>query len=130
MRRVWAANQGFSGAHHFTRCVSVTKWRPNSLWISRNNPGGHLHSDPASARCGVLRKQQAHIAAQADILIRGFATVGIIALVDEVTGYQEIRDRAALHKILDQYLEKEHAKRSKRFPDEFYREIFRLRDWE
>ena len=55
--------------------------------------------------------------------------MGIIALVDEATGYQEIRDRRALHKILDAYLLPDRAKWAKRFPDEFYIEIFRLRGW-
>ncbi len=36
---------------------------------------------------GALMKQQEHIAAQCEILIRGLARVGIIALVDEATGY-------------------------------------------
>ena len=71
-----------------------------------------------------------HIAARAEILVRGLATVGIIALVDEVTGYQEIRDRNELNKILDRYLMVEYAEWSKRFPDEFYQQIFRLRKWE
>ena len=79
---------------------------------------------------GVLVKQQAHIAERCYMLIRALATVGIIALVDEATGYQTIRDQRALHKILDAYLLPEHAKWAKRFPDEFYRHIFRLRDWE
>ncbi len=62
--------------------------------------------------------------------MRGLAMVGIVALVDEATSYQEIRDRKALNKILDKYLLAEQAKWAKRFPDEFYREIFRLRDWQ
>ena len=65
----------------------------------------------------------------AEILVRGFARVGIIALVDEATGFQEIRDRFALQEILDTYLRKEFAVWAKRFPDEFYQEIFRLRGW-
>ncbi len=83
----------------------------------------------AARDAGVLQKQQTHIAARCDVLIRGLATVGIIALVDEATGYQELRDRNALNKILEQYLLAERAKWAKRFPDEFYREIFRLREW-
>ena len=79
---------------------------------------------------GALRASQRHIAVRADILIRGLATVGVIALVDEATGYQEIRDRLALHKFLDRFLLKERAKWAKRFPDEFYQEIFRLKDWQ
>lgn len=38
-------------------------------------------------------------------------------------------ERRALHKILDAYLLPERAKWAKRFPDEFYMEIFRLRKW-
>ena len=78
---------------------------------------------------GALLPQQEHIAARAEILIRGLATVGIIGLVDEATGYQEIRDREALNRILDKYLLAERAKWAKRFPDDFYKEIFRLRQW-
>jgi hypothetical protein len=62
--------------------------------------------------------------------MRGLAHVGIIALVDEATGYQEIRDRLALQAILDRFLRKELAAWAKRFPDEFYQEIFRLRGWQ
>jgi hypothetical protein len=78
---------------------------------------------------GVLLPNQEHIAEKCRILLRGFAQVGIIALIDEATGYQEIRDRRALEQILDKYLLKEHAKWAKRFPDEFYQQIFRLRGW-
>ena len=77
----------------------------------------------------VLTEPQKRTAAACEILMRGFAHVGIIALVDEVTNYQEIRDREALQEILDNYLQAERAKWAKRFPDEFYKEIFRLRGW-
>jgi P63C domain len=70
------------------------------------------------------------VADQCEILTRAFAKVGIIALVDEATGYQEIRDREALQAILDKFLLKEYAKWAKRFPDDFYKEMFRLRDWQ
>jgi len=79
---------------------------------------------------GVLTEAQERWAIAADIVIRAFAKVGIIAVIDEVTGYQEIRDRNELEKILDRYLRDEYAKWSKRFPDEFYKQIFRLRHWQ
>ena len=79
---------------------------------------------------GVLLASQKRTAAACEVLMRGFAHVGIIALVDEATKYQEIRDREALQAILDKYLLAERAKWAKRFPDEFYREIFRLRGWQ
>ena len=78
----------------------------------------------------VLRSNQLGIAARADALMRGLAHTGIIALVDEATGYQEVRDRQALQAILDRFLTKELAAWAKRFPDEFYNEIFRLRGWQ
>jgi hypothetical protein len=78
---------------------------------------------------GKLTVNQKHIAIKARILIAGLAEVGVIALVDEATGFQDIRDRVALQEILDKYLIKEFAAWSKRFKDEFYKEIFRLRNW-
>lgn len=76
-----------------------------------------------------LTAQQEVIAKQCEILVRGLSRIGIIALVDEATGYQEVRDRLALQAILDRYLRKEFAAWAKRFPDEFYAQIFRLRGW-
>ena len=70
-----------------------------------------------------------HIFQACDILMRGLAQTGIIALVDEATGYQAIRDREALQQILDRFLRKELAAWAKRFPDEFYEQMFRLRGW-
>lgn len=78
---------------------------------------------------GKLNPQQADRAQAAEIVMRGLADLGIIALVDEATGYQDTRDRDALQAILDKYLQKEFAAWAKRFPDAFYREIFRLRGW-
>lgn len=78
----------------------------------------------------VLRTNQLKIAVRADALIRGLAHTGIIALVDEATGYQEVRDRQALQAILDAFLRKEFAAWAKRFPDEYFQEIFRLRGWQ
>lgn len=83
-----------------------------------------------AAESGVLTRNQEPIATKAKILLRGFATVGITALVDEATGYQEVRDRRALQAILDAFLRKELAAWAKRFPDEFYQEMFRLRNWQ
>lgn len=64
-----------------------------------------------------------------ETLVRGFARVGIIALVDEATGYQEYRDKNELHKILEAYVAKELLPWTRRFPLEFYKEMFRLRKW-
>lgn len=43
------------------------------------------------------------------------AHVGIVGLIDEATGYQEVRDKLALQAILDAYLRKELVAWAKRF---------------
>lgn len=88
-----------------------------------------LRDDSLKLR-GKIPKQFEHIVLACDLLMRGLAHVGITALVDEATGYQEIRDLRALQAILDQYLRKELAAWAKKFPDEFYKEMFRLRNWQ
>lgn len=77
----------------------------------------------------VLLPNQIHLASQAEIIVLSLAKVGISALIDEATGYQEVRDRKALQALLDKYLRQEHAAWAKRFPDEFFKEMFRLREW-
>ncbi|MGC2459137.1 MAG: P63C domain-containing protein [Gallionellaceae bacterium] len=67
------------------------------------------------------------IAKQCDILMRGFARVGIIALIDEATGYQKDRARDALAKILEAYVAKELQPYIKTFDAVFYEQMFRLR---
>ncbi|MEH2179658.1 P63C domain-containing protein [Nostoc sp.] len=79
---------------------------------------------------GVLLPSQLHIAKQCEILLCGFADVGIIALVDEATGYQKYREKDELQKILEAYVMKEYLAWTKCFPNEFYEEMFRLRGWE
>ena len=78
---------------------------------------------------GALRKNQLHIAKRADILVRALATVGIIALVDEATGYQRMRSERALATILEEFIAKELQPWTRTFPYEFYQQIFRLKGW-
>jgi len=84
----------------------------------------------AARRAGALQKQQEHIAHQAELLVRGFARVGIIALVDEATGYQKDRAKDALAKILEAYVAKEIQPWVKTFDSDFYEHMFRLRGLE
>jgi len=65
---------------------------------------------------------------RAETIVKAVAKTGIIALVDEATGYDEKRTET-LQNILTAYLRSELAVWSKRFPDEFYEEIYRLRGW-
>lgn len=81
-------------------------------------------------RAGVLGPTQQEIAKKADILLRGLAHVGIIALVDEATGFQAERARDELAKILQAFVQDELRKWVRTFPPEFYEQLHRLRDME
>jgi len=81
----------------------------------------------AARKAKALQKQQLHLADQAEILVRGFARVGIIALVDEATGYQKERARDALANILEAFVAKELQPWIKTFPSDYYEHLFRLR---
>ncbi len=83
--------------------------------------------DAMLAERGEIPRQYAHIIRAADVLMRGLANVGIIALVDEATGYQKFRARDALEKILEAFIAKELRPWVPTFPDEYYYNIFRLR---
>lgn len=79
---------------------------------------------------GLLKTEQEIRYGQfADMLIRSFARVGIIALVDEATGYQEVRPKDALQAYLEMIVRKELAAWAKKFPDEFYENIYKLKNW-
>ncbi|MGP1910667.1 P63C domain-containing protein [Metabacillus sp. JX24] len=77
-----------------------------------------------------LTRQQENLAIASEILVRSLSKLGIVALVDEATGYQADRDRDELQKLLSKYISKELLPWAKRFPDEFYQEMFRLRGWD
>ena len=77
-----------------------------------------------------LFASQARAAHAAEILVRGLARLGIVALIDEATGYQEVRARDELQRILEAYVQAELRPWMKRFPDEFFKEIYRLQGWE
>lgn len=78
---------------------------------------------------GVLQTQQLRIAHQCEMLMRGLARLGIIGLVDEATGYQYLRARNALEKILDKWLTKELQPWRRQFPQDYYQRIFELNGW-
>jgi hypothetical protein len=82
-----------------------------------------------ASKQGKLQKQQKHIAETAEMLVRAFAKTGIIALIDEVTGYQKTRDRDALQRFFDKALQEEQAKWVKTFDDDFFEMIFKMKGW-
>ncbi len=78
----------------------------------------------------LLTEQELRYGQFADMLIRSFARVGIVALVDEATGFQLERPVDALQKYLEMLVSKELAAWIKKFPDEFYENIYKLKGWQ
>lgn len=78
---------------------------------------------------GKILKQQEHIVKACDLLMRGLARVGIIALVDEATGYQDQRPKDELNLILEAYIAPELMPWTRKFESEFFRQIYRLQGW-
>ena len=78
----------------------------------------------------VLMPNQQPIALAAEILIRSLSKIGIIALIDEATGYEEEKERDELQKLLSLYVREEFLPWTRRFPLDFYKEMFRLKGWE
>jgi len=80
-------------------------------------------------RDDALQNQQLGKAVAAEILMSSLAHTGIAALIDEATGYEKVRPQNALQAYIDKIISKELAVWAKKFPDEFYENIYRLKQW-
>jgi P63C domain len=78
---------------------------------------------------GALQNQQLDKAMKAEILVRALADTAVVALVDEATGYQAVRPQNALQSYLELVIRRELAVWAKKFPDEFYENIYKLKGW-
>ena len=148
LSRVSVKTEGGSKIPRFAATESINPLIDKDLGVALSSPilfkspvGGIAHGYPATIlpeickvvlearRQGVLHRQQQTLAERCQILIEGLATVGVIALVDEATGYQRIREERALAKILEKYIAEELQPWTKTFPIEFYEELCRLKGW-
>jgi hypothetical protein len=84
----------------------------------------------AGRKAGHLLEQQQHFADRCELLVRGFARVGIIALVDEATGYEKDRVAGSLARILEAFIARELRPWVQTFPSDYYEQLFRLRGLE
>jgi hypothetical protein len=75
---------------------------------------------------GVLHKSQEHLAKQADIIVNAFAKTGVIAVIDEATGYQKQRNKDTLRLLVEGYIIEEARQWMKEFSDEFFVELDRI----
>src|ERR1700674_226420 len=82
-----------------------------------------------AAETGNLTERQQRIAINANAFLRACAKVGIIALVDEATGYQADRPLDELQFKLKLFLAEEMRKWEKTFPDDLWVQFGRLTNW-
>lgn len=76
-----------------------------------------------------LTERQRDTAVQCAILLSACAKIGLIALIDEATGYQYEREENALQVKLRAYVADELREWEKTFPDELWHEFGRLTHW-
>jgi hypothetical protein len=145
-QRHGALLRGFLGRENIKQCIPIdlAMALANPIRFVRPGRGGKVAVGyeatmlpeicdallTARQRNALKTNKEMEIAAQCELLTRAFAKVGIIALIDEVTGYQENRDKEELQKILAAYIAPELMPYTKRFPEEFWRNMFRLRGWQ
>jgi P63C domain len=131
----------------FITAKNLKPFIPSDLYVTssqiefRRKAGGKAFGYPAELipkvcgvfedadAAGVLTAAQKHIAARARLLLRGFAEVGIVALIDEATGYQEHRAKDELQKILAAYISPTLLPWTEKFPIDFFKEMFRVYGW-
>ena len=155
MRALGRARQAKGRSHYdgdvnlpaFLTAKNLKPFIPDELYVTssqiefRRKNGGRAFGYAAELLpkiCGVfidaddahrLSANQKHIATKARMLIRGLAEVGIIGLVDEATGYQDVRPKDELQKILAAYISPTLLPWTERFPIEFFKEMFRVYNW-
>ncbi|WCE30119.1 P63C domain-containing protein [Vibrio sp. SCSIO 43137] len=140
-----------TGVSRLVSNVKLSRYMNNSLIMALENPvvitgktprpvhgfRGEILADLCDVilearRDGVLSTEQdIRYAEYAENLIRAFARVGIVALIDEATGYQEVREKKALSAILEKYIKDEPSRKwTKTFPDEFWYKLVKVKGYD
>jgi hypothetical protein len=78
-------------------------------------------------RKGKLDKRYVDLADRAAVLQHGFATLGIIMLIDRVTGYDDQKKATDFGRIIEAFVNVDMRPYVAKFPAAFYKEICRLR---
>lgn len=75
-----------------------------------------------------LTQAQRDLAARAEIITRAFAKVGIVAAIDEASGYQKAQNE--YQQLLAQYIAEDLQPWLTTFGENFYYQIYRLKGWD
>jgi len=80
----------------------------------------------SARQAGVISPNQVNIVEMSELFIRACAKVGIEALIDEATGYQDYRDSQELQNRLALHLQDEFREWTRTFPRVFFDSLYRL----
>lgn len=86
-----------------------------------------VYQDAMSA--GKLLKSQTHLGEAARLFLRLLTNHAIDDLIDEATGFDDLRKYNAVIKLLEKQVSAEKLKYAKMFDTDFYRMLFRLNGW-
>ena len=78
---------------------------------------------------GALLPNQEHIGAACKALLKALTNYAIEDLIDRATGFDDLRKRKAILKIIEQFVRKDALPWVRMFDVDFYRQIYRLNHW-
>ena len=119
------------------RVATPIVFRRNNAGGSQSNTYGYEATLLIDICSAILDANRANlfndvaIVASADSIIRAVAKVGIIALVDEATGYNKEKNRAKdeLQQFLNTFLSAEASRWVKVFDDSFFEDLYKMHNW-
>lgn len=119
-----------TGGEGFTKyAVGIRVERFNDLLVAYSNALIDHYKSASDPTKISLTGRQLEIAMTAVTFLQASSAVGLIALVDEATGYQYERASDALQLKLQLFLEKEMRKWESTFPEQLWIEFGRLTNW-
>jgi hypothetical protein len=117
---------------------------PPELWEKLNNPiifktinGDQAHGYEGAVLieiCDAIWEanrqgkipRQAELAKQAEIILRAAAKVGIVALIDEATGFIKDKWKEEYRELFREFIRNEHRKWESEFPNQFFDMIYSI----
>jgi P63C domain len=78
---------------------------------------------------GKLLPSQEHIGASCKAILKALTNRAIEDLIDEATGFDDLRRKRAFFRIIEKYVRKDALPWVKMFDIEYYRQIYRLNGW-
>jgi hypothetical protein len=134
------------GFERYTNAAGVREWMPQKF-VDRPHKEAAIafrvsgqiaygyEADDVIAICeaylkarqtGTIKPTQHGLAERAEVIIRACAKTGLVALIDEATGFQAVRDAEDLQVRIRAYLSDTLNEWTRTFPNEFFDNFYRL----